>query len=168
MSVNYTPDAGYPSGQNRRLAQLLDLYERNYRLIERLIPELEIPFQEAVSRSASDLPLHLTVRERDRYTVTFKLTYEFIDAEGLRRQPDIWVRVYRDASMAEALECSHRPPWQAEDEADRKAWQFLNEQWRRNLMLGKWLEYLLDHGHGFTLSARPRQRSKTAPAAAAG
>jgi uncharacterized protein len=168
MPVTTSPDAGYPSGSNRRLAQLLDLYERNYRLIERLIPELEIPFQEAVSRSASDLPLHLSVRERDRYTVTFKLTYEFVDADGVRRQPDIWVRVYRDASMAEALECSHRPPWQGEDDADPKAWQFLNEQWRRNLMLGKWLEYLLDHGHGFSLTARPRSRSKSAQTAAAG
>jgi uncharacterized protein YqiB (DUF1249 family) len=150
-------DAGVAVGQPRRLAHLLDLYERNYRLIERLIPELELPFQEAVSRSESDLPLHLTVQERDRYTVTFKLTYEFIDTDGTRRQPDIWVRVYRDAAVAEALECSHRPPWQAEEDGDPKAWRFLNEQWRRNLMLGKWLEYLLDHGHGFSLTARPRR-----------
>ena len=169
MPLTSHPDAGsfHSGAQTRRLAQLLDLYERNYRLIERLIPELEIPFDEAVSKSASDFPLHLTVRERDRYTVTFKLTYEFVDADGVRRQPDIWVRVYRDATMAEALECSHRPPWQAEDDADPKAWQFLNEQWRRNLMLGKWLEDLLAHGHGFTLTARPRQRGKSAGAAAA-
>ncbi len=82
MPVTSHPDAGsfHSGAQTRRLAQLLDLYERNYRLIERLIPELEIPFDEAVSKSASDFPLHLTVRERDRYTVTFKLTYEFVDA----------------------------------------------------------------------------------------
>ena len=167
-AISPSPEAVLTGGQPRRLAHLLDLYERNYRLIERLIPELDIPFQDAVSKSGTDLPLHLTVGERDRYTVTFKLTYEFVDAEGIRRQPDIWVRVYRDATMAEALECSHRPPWQAEDDADPKAWQFLNEQWRRNLMLGKWLEYLLDHGHGFSLTARPRQKSKAATVAAAG
>lgn len=142
----------------------MELYEYNYRLIQRLIPELEVPFQQAVSRSASDLPLHLEVMERDRYTITLKLTYEFIDSEGVRRQPDIWVRVYRDAGVAEALECSHRPPWQAEEEGDPKAWAFLNEQWRRNLMLGKWLEYLLDHGHGFGMAARPRKPSKQASA----
>lgn len=161
-SSNARPQGGQP----RWLAHLLDLYERNYRLIERLIPELNLPFQEAVSKSASDLPLHLTVQERDRYTVTFKLTYEFVDADGVRRQPDIWVRVYRDAHVAEALECSHRPPWQAEEDGDPKAWQFLNEQWRRNLMLGKWLEYLLDHGHGFSLTARPRKGVAAAATAA--
>lgn len=165
MPATSSFEAGFAAGQPRRLALLLDLYERNYRLIEQLIPELELPFQEAVSRSASDLPLHLTVRERDRYTVTFKLTYEFVDSEGVRRQPDIWVRVYRDAAVAEALECSHRPPWQAEEDGDPKAWRFLNEQWRRNLMLGKWLEYLLSHGHGFTLTARPRRAAAGAPAA---
>lgn len=140
----------------RRLAHLLDLYERNYQLLQRLLPEMDIPFQEAVSRSASDLPLHLKVVERDRYTVSFQLTYEFTDADGVRRQPNLWIRVYRDAHVAEALECSHRPPWLAAEEGDPQAGAFLSAQWRRNLMLGKWLEYLLDHGHGFSLAARPR------------
>lgn len=134
----------------------MDLYERNYRLLQRLIPELDLPFEAAVSRSGTDLPLHLTRVERDRYTLTLRLTYEFVDAEGMRRQPDILIRAYRDAGVAEALECSHRPPWQGQDEADPKVEQFLGGQWRRNLMLGKWLEYLLDHGHGFGMSHRPR------------
>eukprot|EP00456_Euglypha_rotunda_P037779 TRINITY_DN29013_c0_g2_i1.p1 TRINITY_DN29013_c0_g2~~TRINITY_DN29013_c0_g2_i1.p1 ORF type:complete len:169 (-),score=40.18 TRINITY_DN29013_c0_g2_i1:21-527(-) len=167
MPAISTSNPAVMGGQTRRLAQLLDLYERNYKLVERLIPELDLPFQDAVSNSKSDLPLHLSVQERDRYTVTFKLTYEFVDADGVRRHPDIWVRVYRDAAMAEALECSHRPPWQAEDDADPNAWRFLSEQWRRNLMLGKWLEYLLEHGHGFTLTARPRSRSKASTASSA-
>lgn len=148
----------------RRLSRLLDLYETNFRLIQRLVPELNIPFQQAVSRSDSDLPLHLSVEERDRYTVTMKLTYEFVDQDGVRRQPDIWIRVYRDAMVAEALECSHRPPWQAEDDADPKALAYLSDMWRRNLMLSKWLEYLLDHGHGFGMSARPRLADKAAAA----
>jgi uncharacterized protein YqiB (DUF1249 family) len=142
--------------QPRRLAQLLDLYDRNYRLMERLVPELDIPFEQAVSRSQSDFPLHLSVVERDRYTVSFKLSYEFTDAEGIRRQPDLWIRVYRDAHVAEALKCSHRPPWDAEEGGDPKAGAFLLAQWRRNLMLSKWLDYLLDHGHGFSMAQRPR------------
>lgn len=143
-------------GKPRRLAHLLDLYERNYRLVQRLLPEMELPFERAVSRSGTDLPLHLSVIERDRYTVTFRLTYEFVDESGTRRQPDILVRAYRDAGVAEALECNHRPPWLAQDESDPQAGEFLSVQWRRNLMLGKWLEYLLDHGHGFGMAARPR------------
>ncbi|MDD3762115.1 MAG: DUF1249 domain-containing protein [Nevskiales bacterium] len=139
-----------------RIARLIDLYEHNFRLLQRLVPELDAPYDQAVSRSHSDCPLHLEVADRDRYTLTLRLSYEFIDEHGMRRQPDLWVRVYRDASVAEALECSHRPPWRAEDEADPAAHAFLSEQWRRNLMLNKWLEYLLEHGHGFGLQERPR------------
>ena len=143
-------------GQPRRLAHLLDLYDRNFQLLQRLIPELEMPFDQAVSKSASDLPLHLEVIDRDRYTATIKLTYEFTDAKGVRRDPDLWVRVYRDARVCEALKCSFRPPWMAEEGGDPEVGRFLSDQWGRNLMLGKWLEYLLEHGHGFGMSARPR------------
>ena len=81
---------------------------------------------------------------------------EFTDETGVRRQPDLWVRLYRDAGVAEALRCSYRPPWRVEDDADPAAHAFLSEQWRRNLLLNKWLEYLLEHGHGFGLAERPR------------
>lgn len=143
-------------GKPHRLAHLLDLYERNFRLVEQLVPELELPFDQATSRSGTDLPLHLRVLARDRYTVTFKLTYEFTDAQGLRRHPDLVLRVYRDARVAEALNDPQRPHWIARDEGDPEAGRYLKDQWSRNQMLGKWLEYLLEHGHGFGMAARPR------------
>lgn len=143
-------------GQPRRLAHLLDLYERNYRLIERLVPELELPFESAVSRSELDLPLHLMVVERARYTSELRLSYVFDDGDGRRLEPDFWIRVYRDAHVAEALECGHRMPWLAEGENDPAAQAYLHDQWARNHMLAKWLEYLLTHGHGFAIADRPR------------
>lgn len=138
-------------GKPRRIAHLLELYERNYRMLQRLLPSLDghAPRQRVVSRSERDCPLHLEIVERDRYTQTLRLTYEFVDEAGVRRQPDLWVRLYRDASVAEALECSQRPPWEAEDDADPAAHAFLSAQWRRNLLLNKWLDYLLDRGHAF-------------------
>ncbi len=153
-STNLCPCCGKP----RSIAHLLELHERNFRLLEQLVPELDAPFKRAVSRSQSDCPLHLEMVERDRYTVTLRLTYEFTDEEGARRQPDLWVRAYLDARVAEALKCSQRPPWLAADDADPEAHAFLSAQWRRNTMLNKWLEYLLEHGHGFGLAARPRLR----------
>jgi len=143
-------------GRPRRIAHLLDLYERNYRLIERLVPELELPFERAVSRSASDLPVHLMVVERARYTSELRLSYVFDGPDGRRLEPDFWVRVYRDAHVAEALHCGRRMPWLAAGENDPAAQAFLHDQWSRNHMLGKWLQYLLDHGHGFSIAARPR------------
>lgn len=143
-------------GKPRRIAHLMDLYERNYTLLERLIPELELPFERVVSRSATDLPLVLIVVERSPYTSELRLTYEFNDAEGKRLSPDIWVKVYRDARVAEALHCGMRPMWLAQDGGDVEAGEFIHDQWDRNHTLAKWLEYLLEHGHGFSMAARPR------------
>lgn len=145
-------------GRPKRLAHLLELYERNYRLIERLVPELDLPFDRAVSQSPSDLPLHLSVVERAPYTVELRLTYQFAAPDGHTFEPDLWVRVYRDAQVAEALHCGRRMPWLATDERDPAAQHFLKDQWARNHMLSKWLEYLLEHGHGFAVAMRPRTR----------
>lgn len=141
-------------GKPRSIAHLLELYEQNFRMLQRLIPQLERhgAGQTGISRSQNDCPLHLEIAASDRYTHTLRLTYEFTDEAGVRRQPDLWIRAYRDASLAEALECEQRPPWLARDDADPAAHAFLSAQWRRNLLLHKWLDYLLEQGHGFAQS----------------
>ncbi len=94
--------------------------------------------------------------ERAPYTSELRLTYEFNSPEGKRLEPDMWIKVYRDARVAEALHCGKHLPWLAADEGDPEAGKFLHDQWARNHMLSKWLEYLLEHGHGFSVAARPR------------
>lgn len=157
MSVVAAANWRTPRDRPVRIAALLELYERNFRLLQRLVPELELPFDEAVSRSESDLPLRLCVTERGPYTAAFRLTYEFTAlAEGGGLQPNLHVRVYRDAQMAEALVQPLRPVWCAGSLEGGQAGQYLDEQWGRNLLLNKWLQYLLEHGHGFGLAGRPR------------
>ena len=73
-----------------------------------------------------------------------------------RREPGFWIRVYRDARLAEATPLPERPRWTARDEDDPEALAFLRRQWDQNLMLHKWLSYLLDRGHGFEMAQRPR------------
>ena len=73
-----------------------------------------------------------------------------------RCEPDMWVKVYRDARLAESLYCAERPKWLAAEEGDPEAGRYLGAQWGRNLTLYKWLQYLLEQGHGFGMAARPR------------
>ncbi|WP_336325177.1 DUF1249 domain-containing protein, partial [Porphyromonas pogonae] len=68
-------------------------------------------------------------------------------------EPDMWIKVYRDARVAEALDCGLRPAWLAKLIGDAQAREYLHDQWGRNHMLSKWLEYLLEHGHGFSIAA---------------
>jgi uncharacterized protein len=139
------------------IAALHELFERNFRLVQCLVPELELPFDDATSFSSTDLALRLTVIERGRYTCAFRLTYEFSEDGATVMQPDLSIRVYRDARLAEALTCPTRPAWLASDEGDPLALQYLDAQWTRNVLLHKWLHYLMGHGHSFSLAARPRR-----------
>ena len=95
--------------------------------------------------------------ERAPYTVELRLTYEFRDGTDIEFKPDCWIKVYRDARVAEAVLFDGRPPWLAQEGNTPEAFRYLNEQWKRNHLLFKWLEYLLHHGHGFAHVARPRR-----------
>ena len=63
--------------------------------------------------------------------------------------PDLELRVYHDARLAEASHCGrwirHRA-WSTCGPASRAQ---LGERWLRNMLLNKWLDYCLERGHAF-------------------
>ena len=150
--------------KQRSFSGLLALYEANYDRLLRLVPEPDFPFDAGVSRSSLDRDLHLRVLQRSRYTVTFNLTYQFKQGEGAVLEPDLDIRVYRDAMVAEALRVGPHAHCAVLRDLDRELGPMLEGRWGRNLLLGKWLDYLLSCGHGFTLAGRPRHAAGT-PAA---
>ena len=126
---------------------LMSLYESNYFRLMRLIPEL--PRLDGYYRStvAGDADLHLEIVERSRYTITLSLSY-FFDENGTRvADPDMKIRAYLDGQMAEAMNFSgenRHPEFRRLSRALRCE---LDRRWRRNVILNKWLEYLLHQGH---------------------
>ena len=140
----------------RSFAGLMALYESNYRRLQRLLPELDLPFEQAVSHAPDDRDLHLRVLERCPYTLTLHLTYWFEDGEGPRADPDLAVRVYRDAGLAEAIRCDAHSRYAALAGIDLEEGRVVSEQWQRNLLLNKWLAFCLQQGHGFGMAHRPR------------
>lgn len=131
----------------KSFAGLMALYESNYLRLQYLIPELDRIDGCYRSRVAGDCELHVDILERCRYTVTLSLTYYF-DVDGERvADPDMTVRVYLDGQLGEAMNLGgdHRHA-----ELRRLAKQHraeLDVRWRRNVVLNKWLEYLIDQGH---------------------
>lgn len=131
----------------KSFAGLMALYESNYLRLQHLIPELDRIDGCYRSRVAGDCELHVDILERCRYTVTLSLTY-FFDVDGERvADPDMTVRVYLDGQLAEAMSLGgdHRHA-----QLRRLAKQHgaeLDARWRRNVVLNKWLEYLIDQGH---------------------
>lgn len=139
----------------RSFVALMALYESNYRRFMRLMPEADIPFDYAVSHG-SDHDLHLCVLERCRYTVTVHLTHWFGEGDDARPDPDLKLRIYRDAGLAEAIYCDASSRYAALAGVPDIDDQVLATQWPRNQLLNKWLAWCLQQGHGFSGAHRPR------------
>lgn len=131
----------------RSFTGLMSVYESNYLRLLHLIPELERLDGCYRSRVAGDCDLYLEILERSRYTVTLNLTYWFESAGGRVADPDMQVRVYLDGRLAEAMSLGrnhrHAEFRRLLREQDRE----LGSRWRRNMVLNKWLDYLIEQGH---------------------
>ena len=126
----------------RSFAGLMDLYEQNYLRLRPLAPDLEIA-DEMISVSPGHLDLHLSISERCKYTTMLRLTYQFQQAQGISCQPDMHIRVYHDARIAEV-----------QDRLDHRQRRIvsgnsLEQKWKLNRFLYKWLGYCQYQGHCF-------------------
>ena len=126
---------------------LMSLYDSNFFRLNHLIPELHRLDGYYRSRVAGDCDLHVEILERSRYTVTMTLSY-FFQEEGVRvADPDMKVRVYLDGQLAESLGFSGEHRHAAFRRLTRMHRAELGARWRRNIILNKWLDYLMDQGH---------------------
>lgn len=131
----------------RSFAGLMNLYETSYLRLRRLVGDpAQLPRQ-VVSSAAADLPLHIEVLERAPYTTTLRMTYWFAAGGAPCADPDLVVRVYRDARLAEACSCAARPHHRALSAYARQGATEVERRWLMNVMLCKWLEYCLEAGH---------------------
>ena len=125
----------------------MGLYESNYIRLGWLLGTLDTLTGEHRSSVTGDLPLVVTVTDVQRYTTTLHLTYWF-DEDGERiADPDLNVRIYHDAHLAEAMSCRNSRRHQALRSFDTDHGSELRRRWMRNMMLNKWLEYCADLGH---------------------
>lgn len=133
---------------------LMDLYERNYINMRRLLPIMPPAATVRISRTPGGLDLHLRVVERCRYTSELILTYYFGQENGsLIAEPDLRIRVYHDARLAEVMAAHLRHPgFLATELLDlgRTDPIPLYHRWRINRFLYKWLTYCLRQGHRFS------------------
>lgn len=130
---------------------LMLLYESNYLKLMRLTGKLDPGTKRWISRARRDNDLHLERVLTETYTSTYRLTYWFPrGVDGEVRDPDLCVRIYHDAAQAEALGLRSQHQHRALRQLAASHAGELNRRWERNMMLNKWLDYLLDCGHGFS------------------
>ncbi len=128
----------------------MSLYESNYARLVRLAGPLANLRGEYTSHVTADCDLRLTVLERAAYTVTCEFTY-LLGSEPGRTYPDLTLRVYLDANLAEAQSWAPLHEHAGLRHLRAAAERELDQRWARNMMLNKWLEYCMDRGHSFRL-----------------
>jgi len=127
---------------SRSFSGLMDLYEHNYLRLRKIVPDLEIA-DEMISVTPGHLDLYLSVTERCKYTTMVRMTYQFKQEGKVVCQPDMHIRIYHDARIAEV-----------QDRLDRKhrriySGKTLEQKWKLNRFLYKWLGYCIFQGHYF-------------------
>lgn len=131
----------------RSFVSLMTLYESNFIRLGWLVPDLKRLRGSVTSRVRGEPALELSVIEQSRYTTTLGMTY-LLDDERL---PELVIRVYHDARLAEACRTAADP---AHPRLQRLAADVAREHGRRwscNMLLNKWLEYCAGNGHRFAL-----------------
>lgn len=131
------------------LGGLISLYEGNYLKMRALLGDPARAPARGVSRVARDGDLHLSVEEGSRYTRLLRLTYLFDDAAGAVAEPDVAVRLFLDARVAEVAFWAgfQRHPRLAA--LAREHSREIDRRWACNMALGKWLDFLLENGHSY-------------------
>jgi hypothetical protein len=128
---------------------LMTIYESNFLKLNQLTAGFTTVARGSISSTARDCDLHMTLLKREPYTTTMKLTYWFVEPDGSTvPDPDLTVRVYHDARLVEAVAGRDQHHHQKLKELALRAASELDRRWRINMMLNKWLDYLLDVGHG--------------------
>jgi hypothetical protein len=142
-----------------RLDRLMREYERNYARLRLLIPDLGA-LRGCLTSHVDGMPeLEIEVLEQAAYTTTLSIHYALLIDGTLHREPELRVRGYHDARLAEVLAIREPGP------GGLPAWcslrhSSLGRKWRFNRFLGKWLAYCMLQGHGDFVPGPPRAAAR--------
>ena len=150
MLLDLTPVRAGRSANARSFAGLMELYEQNYMRLRNIVPDLKVA-DEMVSVVPGHQDLYLSITERCRYTTMLRMTYEFEDNGELLFEPDLHLKVYHDASVIEVQQFTSR------SQGPMYIADLIEQKWRMNRFLYKWLGYCLHQGHYF----QPMQHLKS-------
>ena len=139
------------------IGSLIELYEANYRLLARLIPDIHSLEAPRVSVAGTALDLHVELVERGRYTTCINLTYYFEGEGEGHAEPDCTIRLAHDAKSAELLSFRAEQPVEVQGRPQTISTvpgaSVLDWKWQANNLLLKWLHYCLETGHRFPVTA---------------
>lgn len=133
----------------RSFVGLMTLYESNHARLCQMLGNLRDLPSMLISKSPTDLSIYLTRKDKTRYTTTMLMTYWLDGDGGISSDPDLLLRIYHDARLAEAVNCRDYPRHAYVRELWTPGASAFEKRWLLNVLLSKWLEYCLDNCHMF-------------------
>ena len=134
------------------LGGLISLYEGNFIKLSGLLGNMNCQTGQFISKSDRDFNLHLCVADGSRYTKLLRLTYLFDEPCGPIADPDMAVKIYLDARVAEVTAWADIHRHELLASLTRQYGRELDRRWACNMVLSKWLDYLLDNGHSYAVT----------------
>lgn len=120
--------------------------ESNYQKLLRLIPNLQTLGASAIGEYEERPTLHLSILERNRYTLTVELGHYFCPSS----RPAVTIRVYLDAKLAEVISDHDRPAVTTVFQNPGQSLEIQEYKWRLNYFLQKWLDHCLTTDYRFS------------------
>jgi len=141
----YSWNLRYQLGKKPTVGWLMDLCDENYGHLVKLVPELRVLQGQHFSKIDGGMDLYLEVLEQTPYTTLVHITYYFNNVERPYAAPDATLRIYYDAKQVEVIDLKQSAlPLDNEVHGNT-----LNQKWKANLFLSKWLIYCVQQGHLF-------------------
>ena len=123
---------------------LMTLYESNYIKLNHLFPNIKQYDDDRSIKSPFGNDIQLGVNKKTKYTMIISMTYSFEESEIIEYEPNLTIKIYFDSRSAEVIGIGKLSKKSKLRDITYQNKDIINQLWRRNIILNKWLDYIID------------------------
>ena len=123
---------------------LMTLYESNYIKLNYLFPRIRQYNTDKSIKSLFGNDIHLGINKKTKYTMIISMTYSFEEIDIIEYEPNLTIKIYFDSRSAEVIGIGKLSKKSKLRDITYQNKNIINELWRRNIILNKWLDYIID------------------------
>ena len=128
---------------------LMTLYESNYIKLNHLFPNIKQYDDDRSIKSPFGNDIQLGVNKKTKYTMIISMTYSFEESEIIEYEPNLTIKIYFDSRSAEVIGIGKLSKKSKLRDITYQNKNIINQLWRRNIILNKWLDYIIDCDYSF-------------------
>ena len=123
---------------------LMTLYESNYIKLNYLFPKIRQYKTDKSIKSLFGNDIHLGINKKTKYTMIISMTYSFEEIDIIEYEPNLTIKIYFDSRSAEVIGVGKLNKKSRLRDITYQNKNIINQLWRRNIILNKWLDYIID------------------------